>query len=142
MSSCKLIKGKTTMIAPKGYLNFFEIAEWAREIARDIVMAKRRVNSEYGFVVEQVRGERDALQCWAVANLFQNAEVEICSPIGVVLRAPPFLNKHLDQIEILPIPIPIEQSTLILPSFDENVEIEQHCHFIDRFAFFSYKTAA
>ncbi|MDG1406608.1 MAG: hypothetical protein P8Q50_01975 [Octadecabacter sp.] len=128
------------MIAPKGYLNFSEIAEWAREIARDIAWEVRKVPTDDGFSIMQAFGERSAVECWAVANLLEYTEVEICSPSGVTLRAPPKLNKHFDQIEILPIPIPIEESTIQLPEMSPDFEISLHHYFSNRFAFFSWRT--
>ena len=129
------------MIAPNGFLNFFEIAEWAREVARDLAWAKRIVpDAGGGRRLDQVPGERDAIECWAMANFIANPFVTICSASGVVMRAPDALNKHLDQIEILPIPLPIEDSSLELPDFNKGFELGTRYYFRDRFAYFDWHT--
>jgi hypothetical protein len=76
----------------------------------------------------------------ANGQLFRNVELSICSPTAAVLRAPPLLNMHLDQIEMLPIPVPIEDSSIDLPNFSKRPEIAEHKYFVDRFAYFSWNT--
>jgi hypothetical protein len=46
----------------------------------------------------------------------------------------------LDQIEMLPIPVPLEDSSLQMPDFGESFELPLHKHFTDRFAYFAWDT--
>lgn len=128
------------MIAPDGFMIFEEIADWAREVARDLAWAKRTVKDDDGYSLKQMPGERDAVECWAMAKFLSNTFAMLCSTEGVAVRAPSIISKHLDQIEMLPIPIPIEESSLQMPKFGKNFELEPHYFFRDRFAYFDWHT--
>lgn len=106
------------MFAPLNYLRFDEIWSLANEISRDLCWAYRSVRSESGGIeMSPTPWERDATQCWLLAELLQFTPFFACSPRGCVLRAPPFLLQHADNIQMTSCPIPIEESSL-------NVEFE------------------
>lgn len=133
------------MFVPEGFLNFSELSEIAREISRDLCWAFRskqskRKSQNPGIVVEQGPREREAVECWLIANLFQNVNVFVCSPQGVVLRGPAILSNHIDQIEMLPCPIPIEDSTLTSPTPSSSFELRDYFYFHRGFLYFDWDT--
>ncbi len=120
------------MFSPEGYVSFGEIADIAREISRDLVWAYRSQKVDDTILIDQETGERDALECWLITQFFQNVDPIIVSATGVILTASWRLFAHADNIEILPAPIPIEDSTLLSESCDGDLEPQ---HFISRFIF-------
>lgn len=128
------------MFAPKGYISFHEFFEIAREISRSLVWAFRAEGHAGDFRIEQVPGEREAVECWLACQFASNQDLYICSPTGVVLRAPSLLFRHLDQIEMLPCPIPIEDSSIKMPERPDLFELSDHQYFWSRFPLFSFTT--
>ncbi|MDG1373048.1 MAG: hypothetical protein P8Q48_22930 [Paracoccaceae bacterium] len=120
------------MFSPEGYLRFGVIAEIAREISRDLAWAYRSQKDAETVLISQQPGERDALECWLIAQFFQNVDPIIVSAKGVVLSASWSLLTHADNIEILPAPIPIEESTLLPEGFDSNID---PYYFLSRFIY-------
>lgn len=127
------------MFVPSGYLNFFEVAEEVRQLARDLSWSVRTKPVEGGFQVIQVPGERDAIECWLLCQFSANVGLWVASPEGTVLRAPQLLCRHADQIELSPCPVPIEESSLVLPAFSNGFEPGQYRFFRDRFLYLNWQ---
>lgn len=127
------------MFCPPGYINFTEIKMWAREVARDVAWQGRQEGDvSGGITIKQRPGERDAIEAWAVSSFLQNVDVLICSPSGVLLRAPHEICRHFDQLDLSPLPFPLEDSTVVLPNYSDEFILSEHHYFRNRFAYFSW----